>query len=143
MKRVALAVALLIGLAVPAWADFQAGLAAYQRGDGGTSMVAWKSRGGGAMQISCQGWRRQLWNHQICDLDLSKGLDQYGHDFQQNDIGLKVRWTSNVRLSGDYVFVARFTKEDVARLFVEAFSDATVGDVLSMLAEAHTAQAGS
>lgn len=95
------------------------------------------------MQISCQGWRRHLWNHQICDLDLSKGLDQYGHGFQQNDIGVKVRWKSNVHLSGDYVFVARFTKEDVARLFVEAFSDATVGDVLSMLVEARTAQAGS
>lgn len=94
------------------------------------------------MQINCRGWRRRLWEHQICDLDLSEGLDQYGHGFQQNDIGVKVRWHSKVRLSGDYVFVARFTKKDVARLFVESFSDATVGDVLCMLAEARTARAG-
>ncbi len=33
MKRLALAVAILIALATPAWADFQDGLAAYWRGD--------------------------------------------------------------------------------------------------------------
>ncbi len=42
MKRVALAVALLIGLAVPAWADFQAGVAAYSRGDYATAFQEFK-----------------------------------------------------------------------------------------------------
>ena len=38
MKRLALAVALLIALAVPAWADFQAGADAYARGDYATAL---------------------------------------------------------------------------------------------------------
>ncbi len=33
MKRIALAVALLVLLAAPAWAGFDEGLAAYERGD--------------------------------------------------------------------------------------------------------------
>ncbi len=42
MKRLALAVALLIGLAVPAWADFQDGVAAYDRGDYTTALEEFK-----------------------------------------------------------------------------------------------------
>ena len=42
MKRVALAVALLIGLAMPAWADYQAGVAAYSRGDYATALQEFK-----------------------------------------------------------------------------------------------------
>ncbi len=38
MKRVALAVALLIGLATPSQADFQAGVAAHERGDYATAL---------------------------------------------------------------------------------------------------------
>ena len=34
MKRVGLAVVLLVWLVAPAWADFQEGLAAYKRGEG-------------------------------------------------------------------------------------------------------------
>lgn len=88
------------------------------------------------MQISCRGWSRRMWNHRICDIDLSKGMDQYGHEPQQEEAGARVRWRSSARLSGEYVFEARFTKVDVARLFVEAFSNATLADVLSLLVEA-------
>ncbi len=42
MKRLALAVALLIALAVPAWADFQDGVAAYNRGDYATALQEFK-----------------------------------------------------------------------------------------------------
>ena len=42
MKRVALAVALLIALAMPAWADFQAGVDAYSRGDYATALQEFK-----------------------------------------------------------------------------------------------------
>ncbi len=42
MKRLALAVALLIALAVPAWADFQAGADAYWRGDYVTALLEFK-----------------------------------------------------------------------------------------------------
>ncbi len=42
MKRVALAVALLIALATPAWADFQAGVDAYLRGDYSTALLEFK-----------------------------------------------------------------------------------------------------
>ncbi len=42
MKRLALAVALLIGLAMPAWADFQAGVDAYLRGDYATALQEFK-----------------------------------------------------------------------------------------------------
>ncbi len=42
MKRVALAVALLIGLATPSQADFQAGVAAYSRGDFATALQEFK-----------------------------------------------------------------------------------------------------
>ena len=43
MKRVALAVAILIGLAVPTWADFQDGVAAYERGDYTTAFREFKT----------------------------------------------------------------------------------------------------
>ncbi len=42
MKRVALAVALLIGLATPSQADYQAGVAAYSRGDYATALQEFK-----------------------------------------------------------------------------------------------------
>ncbi len=42
MKRVALAVALLIGLATPSQADFQAGVAASNRGDYTTALQEFK-----------------------------------------------------------------------------------------------------
>ena len=42
MKRVALAVALLIGLATPSQADFQDGLAAFSRGDYAAAMREWR-----------------------------------------------------------------------------------------------------
>ena len=42
MKRVALAVALLIGLATPSQADYQDGLAAYWRGDYATALQEFK-----------------------------------------------------------------------------------------------------
>jgi len=42
MKRVALAVALLIGLATPSQADYQDGLAAYVRGDYATALQEFK-----------------------------------------------------------------------------------------------------
>ncbi len=43
MKHVALAVALLIGLATPSQADYQAGVAAYSRGDYATALQEFKS----------------------------------------------------------------------------------------------------
>ncbi len=42
MKRLALAVALLIGLATPSHADFQDGLAAYDRGDYAAALREWR-----------------------------------------------------------------------------------------------------
>ena len=42
MIRIALAVALLVSLATPAWADFDEGLAAYQRGDYAAAFREWK-----------------------------------------------------------------------------------------------------
>ncbi len=42
MKRVALAVAILIALATPSQADFQAGAAAYERGDYATAFQEFK-----------------------------------------------------------------------------------------------------
>ncbi len=42
MKRVALAVALLIGLATPSQADYQDGLRAYSRGDYATALQEFK-----------------------------------------------------------------------------------------------------
>ncbi len=43
MKRIALAVALLVSLAAPAWAGFDEGLAAYERGDYETAVREFKS----------------------------------------------------------------------------------------------------
>ncbi len=42
MKRLAVAVALLIGLATPSQADYQDGQAAYSRGDYATALQAFK-----------------------------------------------------------------------------------------------------
>ena len=42
MKRIALAVVLLVSLAVPVWAGFDEGWAAYQRGDFGTALREWQ-----------------------------------------------------------------------------------------------------
>lgn len=42
MKRVILAIVLTIGLAAPVWADFQAGLNAYNRGEYATALSEWK-----------------------------------------------------------------------------------------------------
>ncbi len=42
MKRVALAVALLIALATPSQADFQDGLAAFSRGDYAAALREWR-----------------------------------------------------------------------------------------------------
>ena len=42
MKRIALAVALLVSLAAPAWAGLYEGWAAYQRGDFDTAFWEWK-----------------------------------------------------------------------------------------------------
>ena len=42
MKRLALAVARLIALAMPAWADYQAGVAAYSRGAYATALQEFK-----------------------------------------------------------------------------------------------------
>ncbi len=41
-RRMILAVALVVGLAAPAWAGFDEGLAAYFRGDYGTALREWK-----------------------------------------------------------------------------------------------------
>ena len=41
MKRIALAVALFVSLAAPAWAGFEEGLAAYYRGDYATAYRVW------------------------------------------------------------------------------------------------------
>ncbi len=43
MKRLAFAVALLIGLATPSQADYQAGVAAYERGDYATALREFRS----------------------------------------------------------------------------------------------------
>ena len=43
MKRIALAVALLVSLAAPAWAGFDEGFAAYERGDYETAVPRPKS----------------------------------------------------------------------------------------------------
>ncbi len=42
MKRIALAVALFVSLAAPAWAGFDEGMAAYKRGDYETAIQEWK-----------------------------------------------------------------------------------------------------
>jgi hypothetical protein len=88
------------------------------------------------MLIGCRGWQRRLWDHTICDVDLSEGLDHYAGESLMDDADVMVRWRSSANLSGEYVFTARFTKKDIARLFVEAFSDSTLDDALSMLAAA-------
>ncbi len=43
MKRMALAVVLLVSLAAPAWADFQDGVAAIERGDYATAFQEFKA----------------------------------------------------------------------------------------------------
>lgn len=42
MKRICLALVLVVSLAVPAWADFQDGVAAYDRGDYATALQEFK-----------------------------------------------------------------------------------------------------
>ena len=42
MQRIALALALLVSLAAPAWAGFDEGLAAYERGDYETALKEWE-----------------------------------------------------------------------------------------------------
>ncbi len=42
MKRLALAIVFVLGLAPPAWADFEAGVAAYNRGDYATALREFK-----------------------------------------------------------------------------------------------------
>ncbi len=42
MKRLALAIVFVLGFAPPAWADFQAGFAAWNRGDYATALREWK-----------------------------------------------------------------------------------------------------
>ncbi len=42
MKRIALAMALLVSLTAPAWAGFDEGLAAYERGDFETALREWE-----------------------------------------------------------------------------------------------------
>ena len=45
MKRIATAVALLVSLTAPAWAGFDEGLAAYDRGDYATALREWRPLG--------------------------------------------------------------------------------------------------
>ena len=42
MRRLALALAVLIGLAAPAWAGFDEGFAALKRGDYATALREWR-----------------------------------------------------------------------------------------------------
>ena len=52
MKRIISAVVVLIGLAAPAWAGFEEGRAAYERGDYATTLREFRAlanQGGGAM----------------------------------------------------------------------------------------------
>src|SRR3546814_5109263 len=92
------------------------------------------------MEISCRGAARREYNHKICSEDLSKlEIGQYaGHS--EKDFGVNVRWRKRVRLGGNYKFVAVFSQKDVARLFVEAFAGATLGDMLNALAAAQEAR---
>ena len=42
MKRLVLTIAILLGLAAPAWAGFAEGVAAYERGDYATALREWR-----------------------------------------------------------------------------------------------------
>ena len=46
MRRVALIVVILVFMAAPAWADFQAGWEAYERGDYATASKEWRPLAG-------------------------------------------------------------------------------------------------
>ncbi len=68
MKRIAFALGLLVALAAPAWAGFDEGQAAYQRGDYETAFGAWKP-------LAEQGHASAQFNLGVM-LDVGKGVPQ-------------------------------------------------------------------
>ena len=91
-----------------------------------------------SMKITATGWQRNMGPNTLMDAPLIRmpsGPDF--SDLETTTSGVQIRWKKfGVGLHGDYFFSAYLTKEDIARLFVQAFAGADFHTVLNLLEEA-------
>jgi hypothetical protein len=94
------------------------------------------------MKLYATGWGRNMGSHVLMDFPLAD--TPAGDVFSSDGIvktvpdGLSIQWGRFfVRLNGDYVFNVHLSKEDIARLFVQAFADTDLKTALDHIEKAN------
>jgi hypothetical protein len=94
------------------------------------------------MKVDARGWGRNCGKKTIISANLhDRPSDSkiYPDEVVVNkaDEGLvEVWWGKSITLNGRYFFSMTLNREDIARLFVEAFSDADLDTILGLLGSA-------
>ena len=93
------------------------------------------------MRISARGWRRDSGAKAICDFEIADAKKPTSSTYTADvpyvsltsggDVELKIG-PQTVSLGGEYQIIIRFTKDDIARMFLEIHPDlqSTFGPIL-------------
>jgi hypothetical protein len=91
------------------------------------------------MRITANGAERNHGTHVLLNRELTfsrkSNLLDFIHILASEDETIGISWQAKARLSGQYSFRLEMTRADVARLFVAAFADVPLADVLGALRE--------
>lgn len=97
------------------------------------------------MRVTARGWKRDCGANAIMSADLEDGYEYVDGAYQGGKTYIKKRpggdievlvGPQNVTLGGKYQIIVTLSKEDIIRLFAEAFEDDSHSDVIKMMAEA-------
>jgi hypothetical protein len=94
------------------------------------------------MKIYANGWERDHGAISLFNADFNKvtSKDRIGADeisMQQTEAGVHIFWGKEyVTLNGKYMFQLELSKDDVAKIFVETFSNVNFENIISILNEA-------
>ncbi len=107
MKRIALTVALLVSLAGPAWAGFDEGWAAYQRGDHDSALREWKPLAEEGLALAQYNVGFMYANGQGVPRDYAEAVKWYRRAAEQRQafaqLGLGFMYANGLGVPQDYV----------------------------------------
>jgi hypothetical protein len=93
------------------------------------------------MKIHARGWERDHGPKTLLDVVIMKvpirdkiRTEEVG--LKKTDLGMTIMWGGHYSLNGQYFMQLDFDKEDIARLFIEAFSNLNINEAISILHKA-------